>query len=91
MAARTRTRSRIRARNRTGAGTATRTGTIAVLGAGCAIAGFFVLGILLGPAAIIFGWLAMGRSWRGGKSIPAVVAVILGAIDTVIAVLWLAQ
>lgn len=85
MATRTRTRTRMRSRNRSDIG------TIAVVGAVCAIVGFFVLGIVLGPLAIIFGWLAMGRSWRGAKSIPAVVAVVLGAFDTVVAVLWLAQ
>ncbi|MCZ4098230.1 small hydrophobic protein [Streptomyces sp. SID13666] len=85
MATRTRTRTRMRSRSRSDIG------TIAVVGAVCAVVGFFVLGIVLGPLAIIFGWLAMGRSWRGAKSIPAVVAVVLGAFDTVVAVLWLAQ
>lgn len=90
MAARTRTRTRTRTRSRNRSDT----GTIAVVGAVCAIVGFFVLGIVLGPLAIIFGRLAMGRGRRGAKSVPgvvAVVAVVLGAFDTVVAVLWLAQ
>ncbi|MDF9812948.1 hypothetical protein M2266_002179 [Streptomyces sp. SPB162] len=91
MATRTRTRTRMPFRSRSGRSGRSDFGTIAVVGAVCAVIGFFVLGIVLGPLAIIFGWLAMGRSWRGAKSIPAVVAVILGVFDTVVALLWLAQ
>jgi hypothetical protein len=69
--------------------TRTDTGTLAIIGVICAIAGFFVLGIVLGPVAIICGWLAMGRTWGGSKPIPAVIALILGAIDTIVALLWL--
>ncbi|MFE2432061.1 small hydrophobic protein [Streptomyces sp. NPDC059373] len=69
--------------------TRTDTGTLAVIGVICAIAGFFVLGIVLGPVAIVCGWLAMGRTWGGSKSIPAVVALVLGGIDTIVALLWL--
>ncbi|MFF4903950.1 hypothetical protein ACFY2T_03710 [Streptomyces sp. NPDC001260] len=36
----------------------------------CAVAGFFVLGIILGPVAVVCGWLAMGRSWAGSRPVP---------------------
>ncbi len=32
----------------------------------------------------------MGRSWAGSRSIPALVALVLGAIDTLLAIVWLA-
>ncbi|ELS52912.1 putative small hydrophobic protein [Streptomyces viridochromogenes Tue57] len=32
----------------------------------------------------------MGRSWTGARPVPALVAVILGAIDTLLAIIWLA-
>ncbi len=48
-----------------------------------------MLGIVLGPVAIVCGWLAMGRSWAGARPVPAVVALVLGIIDTVLAALWL--
>ena len=56
----------------------------------CAVAGFFTLGIVLGPVAMVCGWLAMGRSWAGSRPVPAVVAFALGAIDTLLAIVWLA-
>jgi len=65
------------------------TGTLAIVGVICALAGFFVLGIVLGPIAVLCGWLGMGRGTSGRRPIPAVVALILGAIDTLIALLWL--
>ncbi|WP_437030224.1 small hydrophobic protein [Streptomyces sp. enrichment culture] len=64
--------------------------TLGIIGLVCAVAGFFVLGIVLGPVAIVCGWLAMGRSWAGSRPVPALVAVVLGAIDTLLAVLALA-
>ncbi|MGW0081488.1 small hydrophobic protein [Streptomyces sp. NPDC003393] len=65
--------------------------TLGIVGVVCAIAGFFVLGIVLGPVAVVCGWLAMGRSWAGAnRSVPALVALVLGAIDTLIAVISLA-
>ncbi|NBM17159.1 small hydrophobic protein [Streptomyces sp. GC420] len=76
-------RSRGRTRSRTGPDGA----TLGIVGLVCAIAGFFVLGIVLGPVAVFCGWLAMGRRWNSG-SVPAVVAVVLGAIDTVLAIVW---
>ncbi|GHB34713.1 hypothetical protein GCM10010377_27210 [Streptomyces viridiviolaceus] len=64
--------------------------TLGIIGVICAVAGFFVLGIVLGPVAIVCGWLAMGRSWAGSRPVTAVVALVLGAIDTLLAVIWLA-
>jgi hypothetical protein len=64
--------------------------TLGIIGAICAIAGFFVLGIILGPVAVVCGWLAMGRSWSGARPVPALVALVLGAIDTVLALMWIA-
>ncbi|GGW82020.1 hypothetical protein GCM10010383_07600 [Streptomyces lomondensis] len=49
-----------------------------------------MLGIILGPVAIVCGWLAMGRTWAGSRPVTAVVALVLGAIDTLLAVIWLA-
>ena len=79
-------RSRGRMRSRTGPDRA----TLGIIGVICAVAGFFVLGIILGPVAIVCGWLAMGRSWAGSRPVPALVALVLGAIDTLLALLWLA-
>ncbi|MCI3154471.1 small hydrophobic protein [Streptomyces werraensis] len=64
--------------------------TLGIIGAICAVAGFFVLGIILGPVAMVCGWLAMGRSWAGSRSVPALIALVLGAIDTLLAIVWLA-
>ncbi|MFC8097526.1 small hydrophobic protein [Streptomyces sp. NPDC057363] len=78
-----------RSRGRTWSRTGPDRATLAIVGVMCAVAGFFVLGIVLGPVAIICGWLAMGRSWAGSRPVPAVVAVVLGIIDTVLAVVGL--
>ncbi|MFK4148197.1 small hydrophobic protein [Streptomyces sp. NPDC004065] len=65
--------------------------TLGIIGTVCAVAGFFALGIVLGPVAVVCGWLAMGRSWAGAqRSVPALVALVLGAIDTLLAIVWLA-
>ena len=64
--------------------------TLGIVGVVCAVAGFFTLGIVLGPVAMVCGWLAMGRSWAGSRPVPAVVAFALGAIDTLLAIVWLA-
>lgn len=56
----------------------------------CGIVGLFVLSLILGPVAIVLGWLAMGRKWRGGSPSIPVAAVVLGVIDTVLALIWLA-
>ncbi|MFF3326813.1 small hydrophobic protein [Streptomyces sp. NPDC002889] len=63
---------------------------LGIIGLICAITGFFVLGIVLGPIAIVCGWLGMGRRWNGAQPVPALAALVLGAIDTVLAVVRLA-
>ncbi|MFF7265198.1 MULTISPECIES: hypothetical protein [Streptomyces] len=84
------TRRHPRSRGRTWSRTGPDRATLGIIGVICAIAGFFVLGIILGPVAIVCGWLAMNRSWSGTRSVPALIAVVLGAIDTLLAILWLA-
>ncbi|MEU3251683.1 small hydrophobic protein [Streptomyces sp. NPDC006997] len=79
-----------RSRGRTWSRTGPDRATLGIIGAICAVAGFFVLGIILGPAAIVCGWLAMGRTWTGSRHVPALIAVVLGAIDTLLALIWLA-
>ncbi|MEV6882658.1 small hydrophobic protein [Streptomyces sp. NPDC051135] len=78
-----------RSRGRTGSRSGPDRATLGIIGIVCAIVGFFALGILLGPAAMVCGWLAMGRSWAGSRSVPAVVALVLGAIDMLLALIWL--
>ncbi|WP_217165344.1 small hydrophobic protein [Streptomyces sp. AC512_CC834] len=78
-------RSRGRTRLRAGPDRA----TFGIVGVVCAVAGFFVLGIVLGPVAVVCGWLAMGRGWAGSRPVPAVVALVLGAIDTLLALIRL--
>jgi hypothetical protein len=84
------TRRYPRSRGRMGSRTGPDSATLGIVGLVCAVAGFFTLGIILGPAAIACGWLAMGRTWTGPRPVPALVAVALGAIDTLLAILWLA-
>ncbi|MCM3298412.1 small hydrophobic protein [Streptomyces sp. R02] len=84
------TRRHPRTRGRTWSRSGPDRATLGMIGAICAVAGFFVLGIVLGPVAMVCGWLAMGRSWAGSRSAPALVALVLGAIDTLLAVIWLA-
>ncbi|MFE0509052.1 small hydrophobic protein [Streptomyces sp. NPDC058964] len=79
-------RTRGRTRHRTGPDRA----TLGIVGVICAVAGFFALGIVLGPLAIVCGWLAMGRAWSPSRPVPALLAVVLGAIDTLLAIIWLA-
>lgn len=84
------TRRHPRSRGRTWSQAGPDSATLGIIGLVCAVAGFFALGIVLGPAAIVCGWLAMGRSWAGPRPVPALVAVVLGAIDTLLALMWLA-
>ena len=86
-----RTRGNPRSPGRMRSGSRPDRATLAIIGLVCAIAGFFTagnLGILLGPIAVICGWLAMGRRWTGSRRVMALVALVLGAIDTLAAVLW---
>ncbi|UXX93228.1 small hydrophobic protein [Streptomyces sp. AD2-2] len=82
------TRTHPRSRGRMRSGTGPDRATLGIIGLVCAIAGFFTLGLLLGPIAVICGWLSMGRRWTGSRSLPALIALILGAIDTLAAVMW---
>ncbi|MEE1753317.1 small hydrophobic protein [Streptomyces sp. SP18CS02] len=84
-----RTRGNPRSRGRMGSRTGPDRATLGIVGLVCAVAGFFVLGIVLGPVAIACGWLGMGRRWASDR-VPALVAFVLGAIDTVLALVWLA-
>ncbi|MCF1506955.1 small hydrophobic protein [Streptomyces glomeratus] len=84
------TRRYPRSRSRMGLRTGPDRATLGIVGVICAVAGFFVLGIILGPVAVLCGWLAMGRSWTGSRPVPALVALVLGAIDTLLAIIWLA-
>ncbi|MCP9992721.1 MULTISPECIES: small hydrophobic protein [Streptomyces] len=84
------TRRHPRTRGRTWSRSGPDRATLGIIGAICAVAGFFVLGIVLGPVAMVCGWLAMGRSWAGSRSAPALIALVLGAIDTLLALILLA-
>ncbi|PZG97855.1 small hydrophobic protein [Streptomyces sp. NTH33] len=84
------TRGYPRSRGRTWSRTGPDRATLGIIGTICAVAGFFVLSIILGPVAVVCGWLAMGRSWAGNRSLPALVALVLGAIDTLLAIVALA-
>ncbi|WP_416971873.1 small hydrophobic protein [Streptomyces sp. 4F14] len=83
------TRKHPRSRGRMGSRGGPDRVTLGIAGVVCAVAGFFVLGIVLGPVAMVCGWLAMGRRWAS-RAVAPLVAVILGGLDTVLAVLWLA-
>ncbi|MGP4048078.1 small hydrophobic protein [Streptomyces sp. 2A115] len=84
------TRKHPRSRGRTWRRSGPDRATLGIIGVICAVAGFFVLGIILGPVAVVCGWLAMGRTWNGARPVPALVALVLGAIDTLLAIIWLA-
>ncbi|MET7679732.1 small hydrophobic protein [Streptomyces sp. NPDC005423] len=84
------TRRHPRSRGRTWSGTGPDRATLGIVGLVCAVAGFFALGIVLGPVAVVCGWLAMGRTWSSSQPLPALVALVLGAIDTLLALVWLA-
>ncbi|EPD58657.1 hypothetical protein HMPREF1211_05595 [Streptomyces sp. HGB0020] len=84
------TRRHPRSRGRTWSRSGPDRATLGIIGVICAVAGFFVLGIILGPVAIVCGWLAMGRTWSRSGPVPALVALVLGAIDTLLAIIWLA-
>ncbi|MGW7194847.1 small hydrophobic protein [Streptomyces chryseus] len=54
----------------------------------CGIIGFFTFGIVLGPVALITGWIAMGKRFNSGN-VPAMIGFILGLIITVLAIVAL--
>ncbi|MEU1041734.1 small hydrophobic protein [Streptomyces sp. NPDC005551] len=83
------TRRHPRSRGRTWSRTGPDRATLGIIGVVCAIVGFFQLGIILGPVAMVCGWLAMGRSWTGPRPVTALIALVLGAIETLLALIWL--
>ncbi|MET4926095.1 small hydrophobic protein [Streptomyces sp. PSRA5] len=84
----TRTRKHPRSRGRMGSRNGTDRVTIGIVGLVFAVAGLFVLSVVLGPLAIVLGWLGMGRRWSTAY-VPAVIAFVLGIVDTVLALMWL--
>ncbi|WTA58661.1 small hydrophobic protein [Streptomyces niveus] len=84
----TRTRKHPRSRGRTRSRNGTDRVTIGTVGLVFAVAGLFALSIVLGPLAIVLGWLGMGRRWNTAH-VPAVIAFTLGVVDTVLALMWL--
>ncbi|MBC2901467.1 small hydrophobic protein [Streptomyces cupreus] len=83
------TRRRPRTRGRTWPRSGPDRATLGIIGTICAVAGFFTLGIILGPIAMVCGWLSMNRTWSGARPLPALIALVLGAMDTVLALVWL--
>ncbi|MFG3656988.1 small hydrophobic protein [Streptomyces sp. NPDC047706] len=76
------TRGYPRSRGRTWSRTGPDRARPGIIGTICAIARFLAPGIVLGPVAMACGWLAMGRSRAGSRSVPAPAALVLGAADT---------
>jgi hypothetical protein len=76
-----------------GNATRTRSGTngLAVAGLVCGVVGVFVLNIVLGPLAVIFGGVGLRNANRGasGRGM-ALAGVILGVFDIVLFVVLLA-
>ena len=64
--------------------TSVRRNGMAVTGMVCGIVGLFVLGILLGPLAVIFGGIGLSRSKVSGTGRgQAITGIVLGVIDIV--------
>ncbi|MGA4845575.1 DUF4190 domain-containing protein [Streptomyces sp. G5(2025)] len=74
--------------SRSAASSGSRTNSFAVAGLVCGIVGLFVLSIVLGPLAIIFGALALRQRAGGGGMAKA--AIILGIVDVVLFVVLMA-
>lgn len=57
----------------------------------CGIIGFLVLGVILGPLALIFGGVGLSRANQGasGKGM-AIAGIVLGAVATVVAIIVIA-
>ena len=63
--------------------------TLGIAGVVSALAGLFIgFGILLGPAALVLGWFSLRRGDGGPTRAWAIAALLLGALETLIAVLW---
>jgi hypothetical protein len=64
---------------------------LAIAGLVCGIVGIFVLNIILGPLALIFGGIGLSRANKGAKfKGMAIAAIILGAIDVILFIVALA-
>lgn len=65
--------------------------TLGIAGVISALAGFLIgFGVILGPAALVLGWLALSRGDAGTTRSWALGALVLGALDTLVAIVWLA-
>ncbi|NGN66103.1 small hydrophobic protein [Streptomyces sp. A7024] len=64
--------------------------TLGIVGAICGIVGLVALPIVFGPVAILCGWLAMNGRGFGRQPIPVIIALTLGIIVTVLAIIMLA-
>lgn len=75
--------------NRSAATSGSGTNGLAIAGLVCGIVGIFILNIVLGPLAIIFGAVALrqGKAKRGAGMAKA--ALILGIIDVLLFVILL--
>ena len=61
---------------------------LAIAGLVCGLVGLLVFPIILGPLALIFGFVALSRAKRGaGHRGMAIAAVVLGAADLVLMVI----
>lgn len=63
---------------------------LGIVGMVLGITGVFVVPILFGPAALICGWLALHGRWPGAAPVPVLMALVLGTINTVLAVFLIA-
>ncbi|MHA3703789.1 DUF4190 domain-containing protein [Jatrophihabitans sp. YIM 134969] len=64
---------------------------LAIAGLVCGIVGIFIFNIVLGPLALIFGFIGLNRANKGAKfKGMAIAAIILGAIDIILFVVALA-
>ncbi|MFG2723085.1 DUF4190 domain-containing protein [Streptomyces sp. NPDC048416] len=75
--------------NNPAAGNTSRTNGLAVAGLVCGIIGIFLLNIVLGPLAIIFGAVALRQSGVKGSGGMAKAALALGIFDVLLFVVLL--
>ncbi|WP_459735889.1 DUF4190 domain-containing protein [Streptomyces sp. E-15] len=68
------------------ASTRSRTNGLAIAGLCCGIVGLFILNIVLGPLAVVFGAVGLRQSAAKGGAGMAKAGIVLGVVDVV---LWL--